>query len=70
MTSAVALAYLYRIGLLHFTTQNNWRWRNDSSGESPATWKAAQNKPIIAVGRQCNQVCAIGPINATGDVKD
>ena len=37
----------HHIGLFAFTTQNNWRWRNDNGGESSATWKAAQNKLLL-----------------------
>jgi hypothetical protein len=29
-----------------FTTQANWRWRNDDGTETSATWKANQNTPI------------------------
>jgi hypothetical protein len=29
--------------LLAFTTQRNWRWRNDDGSETTATWKAAEN---------------------------
>ena len=29
-----------------FTTQSNWRWRNDDGTETSATWKAAQNTAI------------------------
>lgn len=31
-----------------FTTQGNWRWRNDDGSETTATWMAAQNTtPVI-----------------------
>jgi len=33
-----------------FTTQGNWRWRNDDGSETSATWKAAQNTPITISG--------------------
>jgi hypothetical protein len=29
-----------------FTTQANWRWRNDDGNETTATWKDNQNTPI------------------------
>ena len=32
--------------LFAFTTQANWRWRNDDGTEKTATWKAAQNTAI------------------------
>jgi hypothetical protein len=32
--------------LFAFTTQANWRWRNDDGTETSATWKANQNTPI------------------------
>jgi hypothetical protein len=30
-----------------FTTQNNWRWRNNNGSETSASWRAAQNQSII-----------------------
>ena len=52
-----------------FTTQNNWRWRNDNGGESSATWKAAQNKPIIVRSVDSVIRLRIQFNNTTGDVK-
>jgi hypothetical protein len=33
--------------LFAFTTQGVWRWRNDNGSETAATWRAAQNIPIV-----------------------
>jgi hypothetical protein len=33
--------------LFAFTTQGVWRWRNDDGSEVAATWRAAQNIPIV-----------------------
>src|SRR5947209_12119952 len=32
--------------LFAFTTQANWRWRNDDGTETTATWKTNQDTPI------------------------
>src|SRR5947207_4844288 len=42
LTALLATGY----NLFAFTTQANWRWRNDDGTETSATWKATQNTPI------------------------
>lgn len=53
-----------------FTTQNNWRWRNDNGSETSASWKAAQNKPILIRSIDSILRLRIQFNNTTGELKN
>ena len=46
----IAILLISISDIFAFTTQGNWRWRNDDGSQTSATWKAAQNTPITISG--------------------
>ena len=64
-----SVCIFYSVLSFAYITQSNWRWRNDNSSESSATWRAAQNKSITVGSVDSIIRLRIQFNNTTGDVK-
>ena len=53
-----------------FTTQGNWRWRNDDGSETTATWIAAQNTDAAITSASDPIRLRVELYNASGGLLD
>lgn len=65
----LSLCLFYSVMSFAYTSQGNWRWRNNNGSETSATWRAAQNKPIVVGSLDSVIRLRLQFNNTTGDTK-